>query len=748
MKKILTIILLQGFASYIFAQTESQVTGQVRDALTREAVVGATIYTVVNGQKMGSLTDTTGQFSLSFSGTKTTVTVAYIGYRTWANQVMAKQENLTILLEPADNLLSGVVVTGTMKEVMKEVSPIPVEVYTPRFFQKSASPSFFEAIGMVNGMRPQLNCNICNTGDIHINGMEGPYTMITIDGMPIVSGLATVYGLSGIPNGIVERIEVVKGPASTLYGSEAVGGLINIITKSPLTAPRFFVDGFGTSIGETNVDVAFSRAGKRVSTLVGANYFRFNELLDINHDNFTDIPQQDRVSIFNKWSFTGNRERSSSVALRYVYENRWGGQLNWEPRWRGTDSVYGESIYTNRFELLGRQHLPTRHPVTLDYSYNIHDQNSVYGTTVLLANQQVGFGQLTTRLAPGKNQDLLMGAALRYTRYDDNTPATASPDASGNLPSHVWLPGIFVQDEITLNARSILLAGLRYDYNSVHGSIFTPRLSYKYSFSAQNILRLTTGSGYRVANIFTEDHAALTGAREVVTAENLLPERSWNGNVNYVCKFYPRRAGFIALDASLFYTYFTNQILPDYNTDPNKIIYKNLDGHAVSSGATVNLDFNFLNGLKIIAGATAMNVYRIESGKRLPQLFAPPISGTWTVTYPVVRWGLTFDYTGNLNGPMHLPVLPNDPRPEQSPWFAIHNVQITKVFKKNLEVYLGIKNLFGFYPQEEVILRAFDPFDKNVDVNNPYGHTFDPAYNYAPIQRQRVLLGLRWTLRK
>jgi|GEM_PF-4126376 len=138
MKKILTIILLQGFASYIFAQTESQVTGQVRDALTREAVVGATIYTVVNGQKMGSLTDTTGQFSLSFSGTKTTVTVAYIGYRTWANQVMAKQENLTILLEPADNLLSGVVVTGTMKEVMKEVSPIPVEVYTPRFFQKSA----------------------------------------------------------------------------------------------------------------------------------------------------------------------------------------------------------------------------------------------------------------------------------------------------------------------------------------------------------------------------------------------------------------------------------------------------------------------------------------------------------------------------------------------------------------------------------------------------------------------------------
>ncbi len=753
MRKLLTIMLLASFTCCLFAQQTTQITGRILDALTREPIVAATMSTTTAGQKTGTLTDTTGHFTLVLPIPEVTLTVTCVGYRTWANQVSTAQKELLILLEPADNLLSGVVVTGTMKEVMKEVSPIPVEVYTPRFFQKSASPSFFEAVGMINGVRPQLNCNVCNTGDIHINGMEGPYTMITIDGMPIVSGLATVYGLSGIPNGIVERIEVVKGPASTLYGSEAVGGLINIITKSPLTAPRFFVDGFGTSIGETNVDLAFSTAKSRVSTLIGANYFRFNQLLDINNDYFTDIPQQDRVSVFNKWGFTGRRERQSSLALRYVYENRWGGQLNWEPRWRGTDSVYGESVYTNRFELLGRQPLPFRHPVTLDYSYNVHDQNSVYGTTVLLANQRVGFAQLTTRLTPGQKQDLLVGTALRYTRYDDNTPATAAPDASGNLPSHVWLPGIFVQDEIALNARSILLAGLRYDYNSVHGNIFTPRLSYKLSFNAQNILRVTTGSGYRVANVFTEDHAALTGAREVVTAENLLPERSWNGNVNYVCKFYPRRAGFIALDASLFYTYFTNQILPDYNTDPSKIIYKNLDGHAVSSGATVNLDFNFLNGLKIIAGATAMNVYRREKGHRLPQLFAPPFSGTWTITYPIMAWGLTIDYTGNGNGPMHLPVLPNDPRPEQSPWFAIHNLQVTwspgktSQALKTIEVYAGIKNLFGFYPREEVILRAFDPFNKNVDVDNPHGHTFDPAYNYAPIQRQRVLLGLRWTLR-
>ena len=100
-----------------------------------------------------------------------------------------------------------------------------------------------------------MNCGVCNTGDIHINGLEGPYTLVMIDGMPIVSSLSTVYGLSGIPNSLVERIEIVKGPASSLYGSEAVGGLINIITKNPTSAPTFSADYFTTSYFESNLDL-------------------------------------------------------------------------------------------------------------------------------------------------------------------------------------------------------------------------------------------------------------------------------------------------------------------------------------------------------------------------------------------------------------------------------------------------------------------------------------------------------------
>lgn len=170
------------------------------------------------------------------------------------------------------------VITGTMRAVKRSASPVPVEVYTPKFFMKNPTPCIFDALQMVNGVRPQLNCNICNTGDIHINGLEGPYTMVLIDGMPVVSSLGSVYGLSGIPTALIERIEVVKGPASSLYGSEAIGGLINVITKSPAKAPLLSLDISGTGWQEFNTDIGMKyRAGSKATDLLGINYFNFNK---------------------------------------------------------------------------------------------------------------------------------------------------------------------------------------------------------------------------------------------------------------------------------------------------------------------------------------------------------------------------------------------------------------------------------------------------------------------------------------
>ena len=605
----------------------------------------------------------------------------------------------------------------------------------------------------MNGVRPQINCNVCNTGDIHINGLEGPYTLVLIDGMPIVSGLGTVYGLTGIPNSLIEQIEIVKGPASSLYGSEAVGGLINIITKNALSAPEFFADGFATGWGEYNLDVGSKiSVGDKTNLLLGLNYFNYDVPIDNNDDNFTDLTLQDRISIFQKWDFERSNNRLFSLAGRFFYEDRWGGEMQWTPEFRGGDEIYGESIYTRRWEVLGKYQLPFEEKLLLSFSYNDHNQNSVYGDTEYLADQRIGFAQLTWDKTAG-NHDLLFGSAVRYNYYDDNTPATTEAD-------NIWIPSFFAQDEYKFAAKHSFLAGLRYDYDQRHGNILTPRAAYKWKVSKNDIFRVNAGTGFRVVNLFTEDHAALTGARDVVIAEELKPERSVNVNINYLKKIYSDNGTFIGLDASAFYTRFSNVILPDYETNPNQIIYDNLDGKSVSQGLSANLDVAFPSSFKIMVGATWQDVSSTENGVTQQQILTESITATWNLSYTFHSLKLTADYTGNLYGPMRLPLLGElDPRREYSPTWSIQNIQFTYKGLNNFEVYGGIKNLLDWTPNRGnpfIIARANDPFDKDVTFdssgnavatpNNPYALTFDPAYVYGPNQGIRGFFGLRYTV--
>ncbi len=711
----------------------------------------------------------------SLAAGKYNLNISMSGFEAY-NAIIHLKENeskeVAIELEPSVSSMDAVVVTGTMKPVRKLESPIAVEVYSPQFFKKNPAPSIFESLQNVNGVRPQINCSVCNTGDIHINGLEGPYTMVTIDGMPIVSSLSSVYGLFGIPNELIERVEIVKGPASGLYGSEAIGGLINIITKSPEKAPLFSASIMSTSWMEHNADVGVKFKIKKLQSLLGINYFNSLKTFDKNNDAFTDATLQHRISVFNKWSLQRKHNRTATLAGRYFYENRWGGDMRWNKNFRGGDSIYGESIYTKRWELIGNYQLPLAEKVSLAFSATGHKQNSFYGVTPYMADQKILFGQLTWDKPDLKNHNLLIGIAGRYNYYDDNSTATIDTFSQKNRPDQTFIPGIFLQDEWKLNNSQTILLGIRYDYHPVHGSILTPRIAYKKKINENQVFRLNAGTGFRVVNLFTEDHAALTGARAVEIKEALEPEKSYNLNLNYSLQFGSRSKSF-GLDASVWYSYFKNQIIADYETDPNKIIYDNLKGYAVSKGLTLNFEANIMQRLKGLFGITLQEVAKVETinNKKIKQrpLLTEGWSGTWLISYAIPVHGLSFDYTGNIYGPMRLPLASDlDPRKKYSPVWSIQNIQVTKSVANSVEFFGGIKNLLNWTPAKNnpfLIARTNDPFDKKLDYDgdgktdvdgngkvlvtaeNPYGLSFDPSYIYAPNQGLRFFAGMRVKIR-
>jgi len=724
------------FSNISLAQT---IKGVVKDQ-DNNSLFGATVYNSTNSKSTISNED--GTFSIESEIGENKLIVSYVGFTPKIIYVEGNSSDLGIIVLET-NSLDEIVISGTLRQVSKLKSAVQIELYTADFFRATPKASFFEAIEGINGVRPQLNCNICNTGDIHINGQEGANTMVLIDGLPLVSGLSTVYGLSGIPQSLIQQLEVIKGPASTLYGSEAIGGVINLITKLPENVQPFNIETYTTSWGELNVDLGAKYTLKTIQGLIGVNYFNYSNPIDNNGDGFTDLTLQHRISIFNKI-----KAKKNSVAFRYFYEDRWGGEMNWNSDYRGGDQVYGESIYTSRIEVFGKYDVSEN--IFLQYSLNNHDQNSVYGTTSYNALQTIGFlqGVYSKTL---KNHNLLLGATYRYTSYDDNTPATATKDVT-------YLPGLFVQDEWKLNDSQTLLSGIRYDKNSIYGDIWTPRLNYKWASKDESaIMRLGFGTGYRVVNVFTEDHAALTGAREVVFTEAILPEKSWNINVNWNQKLYSKYGTIFDLDLSVFKTVFSNRILPDYETNPNQIIYSNLDGKSVTQGVTLNINSLSANGLKVNLGATFIDSKIIKNNETEYPFLTEKFSGNYRISYTIYNPKIIFDLSGTAIGPMKLPLLGAlDTRDSHSPVINIMNIQSTYSYKE-FELYAGIKNIFNFKPPSNSIARAFDPFDKGVEFgangqviatpNNPKALTFDPSYVYYSNQGINGFLGLRYQIK-
>ncbi len=746
---ILTFIGILFISFQLSAQ--EVIKGKVK--VDEEGFPGATVQLV--NTDFGTITEADGSFEITdIPEGDYTLEIRSVGFKVvkMAIQLPLSQQ-LDFTLEESTLTMDEVVVTGTMQPTFVSQSPVKVEVVTSKHLNTyipAAATSVVEGISLVNGVQEVVACGVCFTNSISINGLPGPYTAILMDGSPIYGNLASVYGLNGIPSMIIDRFEVIKGPSSTLYGSEAVAGVINIITKDPSQQPLFSADVMGTSHLESFGNFSLAPKIGKSSGFIGVNYAYINDFDDRNNDGFGDNINLDRISLFSKWDVYRPSGKKFTISGKYYYEDRRNGveefleNRNYRTL-RGNDQIYGESIYTKRFEVFGTYAFNFAENIRIDYSLSTHDQDSYYGADYYQASQNIAFTNLIWNKELS-NHNVTTGITSRYQSYDDNTVATEQNGE--NAPDDQYIPGVFMQDEWKMSDRFTALGGIRLDHYQDHGIIPAPRLSVKYKPSNWTTLRSNFGTGFRIVNLFTEDHAFVTGQREVIIEEELQPEESYNFSVN-VNHIYTIGQSQGMVDVDLFYTHFTNKITPDYENS-GEIRYANTDGYAVSKGIGFNIQQEMMFPLAFNLGLNFQDVSEKEDGEKRDIEFAPKWTGVLTANYNLKKWKMTIGYTARLTGPMALPEVfdldengdpLSNPRPTTSESFAIHNLQVAKDLPKGWSVYGGMQNIFDYVQPWSPLTGANDP-----NSNTGFSDSFDTAYAYSPIHGREFYFGISWTL--
>ncbi len=737
MNKSISVLLLFLLTLVTNSHAQNFINGTVLDE-KNIPVFGANIY--LKSLKIGTTTNFKGEFQikLPIAITNAEIEVSYIGYKKKLVQVFLPLTNKLVFILESDLVkLSDIVVSETRESGYLKNTAVKIEVIPRREIERMYAADLTEVCEFTPGLKVQNNCGVCGTTDIRIQGLEGKYTQMLINGFPIVSSLGTVYGLMGINASNIKQIEIVKGPGTILYGPEALAGTINVILKSPSNLPALMLSGSITNNSKALYSMSGTARWDNIATSLTVDYSQNSTRIDNNKDGFTDTPIFNRLSLLNQWM--GNfKDHSVFLFGRYYYEDRAGGQTNWDRKLhRGTNLVYGESIYTNRLEILGgvTKDISEGFRGTLNVSYTNHDQDSYYGENYYKAMQQIFYSDVVLNNSVSDNLNFSAGTSIRLENYDDNSPATSDPlDLQINKPSKSTITSLFIQTDYKPIEQLSFLIGLRYNYHNINKSVFQPRFSSKYDISEHTSLRLSAGTGFRNVNLFTEDHSALTGSREVVITEDLKPEKSYNITSTLVhdIEFTNQFARF---EFSAHFTRFSNKIIPDYETDPNKIIYANLSGYSVSQGLSLTGEYQFAFPMRLKLSYDFLDTYKFENNVKSELEFNAKHTANILLDYSFKSIGVDVNITGKIVGKQKMPSIPAPfKRMEYSPVYSLWDMKLTYSYGK-LKVFSGVNNVFNFTQESPL-----------VNPSNPFSDSFDTIYVYGPILGREIVVGFDYEI--
>ena len=765
--RLLVYMLLITFSSnHLSGQhTDANIFGDVQSG--GEHLPFAAVH--IKGTTIGTTTDITGHYMLIDlpAGTHTVV-ASSMGYSTEEKVVTIGTDEVlevNFVLEEETMSIDEVVVTGTKTFKRQTDAAVIVNVIDAGLLAQTQSCNISEGLKFQPGLRVETDCQTCNYTQLRMNGLGGGYSQILINGRPVFSPLTGLYGMEQIPANMVERIEVVRGGGSALYGSSAIGGTVNVITRIPKES-SYDINLTSQSINGGALDHMLSGNVNMLTHKrnAGAAIFvnrRMRQAYDHNGDNFSELPELANNSFGANLFFKPAYNQKLELNFSSMTEYRYGGEMVDEPAHMAQQSeerthyvLMGGLDYQINFNqenssfiayLAGqktdRDHYTGIMPDDLDEVLT-HLIDPPYGYTTN-ATIQAGT-QLNHRLQDFLGGVNVMTAGIEYV-YDEVRDTIRAYNYSVEQTTGNF--GAFLQSDWEIRKGFTLLAGLRADkHNMVDRLIFSPRVSLLYKLRTFTQFRLTYGTGFRAPQAFDADlHIAFAGGgvSRVVLANDLVEERSnsISGSVNYDKATEKFIAGF-TLEG--FYTKLNDAFyLHPIGEDAFGDVFEKRNGEGASvQGGTLELRGNYNKKMQLEAGFTLQSslydeaVEHIEGEEPKKEFLRTPNQYGY-LTYSLTpgekfNASLSAVYTGPMEL-VHYAGAPEQIMDEYvtSPAFLELGLKAGYTFKlpvldSGLEIFCGVKNLTNSYQ---------DDFDT--------GKNRDSGYIYGTALPRTFFLGLR-----
>lgn len=788
-KGILLFALTAMQISLIFAQTAS-LKGTIKGA--DEALSGVNV--VLSNTAFGTVTDAAGNYKLeNLPAGDWTIQISFIGYRKQEIPVsLTAGATLTqdFIMQEDVLGLEAVVVSATRNTVPLHEAPVIVNRIDDRIFERTQSLSLSEGLNFSPGLRLETNCQNCGFTQLRMNGLDGPYTQILINSRPIFSALMGVYGLDMIPANMVERVEVIRGGGSALYGGNAIGGTVNIITKDPL----FNSFEIGTNLAYTNLeqpDRTLSLNGAIVSDDLrkGLSFYAYNRdrlPWDANGDDFSEITKLQNTTFGFDAFYKPDEWSKIKLNVFSISEFRRGGnRFDLPPHQTDITEQLDHKILGSglSYERFSKNY---KHKFALYTSMQLTDRSSYYGGggRVLGPQDVLTESDLLAINAYGQSEDLSLIGGLQYSHdfnehwlltaggeYQYNDVLDKMPGYNREIDQQVGVAGSYVQLQWKPTDKWLLLLGGRYDRVKVDGvygldvekfadsktfNIAVPRFTAMYSITPDWKLRASYAQGYRAPQAFDEDlHIETVGGAALFTRldPNLEIERSnsLNASLDYTFRKGKFESNFV-LDG--FYTRLNNPfITADQEELPSgvAIVTKRNGGGAVVSGLNAEANLAFSSKFVVQLGATLQSARYDDSEEiwtpaeptdtnqdsvitTINILRTPTAYGFITANWvPVKRLSLSLSsvYTGAMNVPHTIDPETEYTIIERTPSFLELNFRIA--YKLNLskqfytDLFAGVQNIFNSYQ---------DDFD--------LGAERDSNYIYGPSRPRTAFFGLKF----